>query len=223
MSLLRRRFCRPRSGRGHFRVDVFQGVLPRCSLYRVRESELPKFGQLLRDFLPAGAVLDYGCGLGLFLQALLAEGFSATGVEYDSDAAEYAARSTGCPVSSLAEFTSMRNNATYDALHLGDVLEHLPDPFATLRELLKIVKPRGLLFAEGPLENNPSPVYWAARLFGAVKRRLKPNFTGSSPPTHLFRVNAPQQLAFFASVEPHLLRLHWDVQETGWPYASALT
>ena len=32
--------------------------------------------KLLRDFLPAGAgVLDYGCGLGLFLKALKVEGF----------------------------------------------------------------------------------------------------------------------------------------------------
>ena len=34
--------------------------------------------RLLRDFLPVGAsVLDYGCGLGLFLKALKVEGFSA--------------------------------------------------------------------------------------------------------------------------------------------------
>lgn len=77
----------------------------------------------------------------------------------------------GCPTFSLADFMSERDKSSYDALHFGDVLEHLPDPSATLRELLGFVKPGGLLFA--------SPVYWAARLFGAVKKRLKPNFTGS--------------------------------------------
>ena len=54
--------------------------------------------KLLRDFLPVGAsVLDYGCGLGLFLKALKVEGFSATGVEFDEEAAAYAAKNAECP------------------------------------------------------------------------------------------------------------------------------
>lgn len=177
--------------------------------------------RLLREFLPAGAgVLDYGCGLGLFLKALRAEGFLATGIEFDQEAADYAAKSASCPAFSVGSFVSRPGEPAYDALHLGDVLEHLPDPATTLRDLLSYVKPGGVLFVEGPLENNPSPVFWAARLFGAVKWRLKPNFRGSSPPTHLLRVTEAQQLAFFTRVEPRLSRLHWDVHETGWPYAS---
>jgi len=177
--------------------------------------------KLLSAFLPVGAsVLDYGCGLGLFMKALLDEGFSATGVDFDQEAADYASQSVGRPAYSVATFLSRKSAATYDALHLGDVLEHLPDPASTLRELLGFVKPGGFLFVEGPLENNPSPVFWAAWLFGAVKRRVKPNFIGSSPPTHLLRVDAAQQMAFFTRLNTGLSRLHWDVHETGWPYAS---
>jgi SAM-dependent methyltransferase len=177
--------------------------------------------KLLADFLPKGAsVLDYGCGLGLFLKALQAEGFLVTGVEFDQEAADYAATNVGCPAFAVTDFLSRPHVAAYDALYLGDVLEHLPQPSATLLELLGFVKPGGLLFVEGPLENNPSPVFWAARLFGAAKRRIRPAFVGGSPPTHLLRVNASQQLAFFARIEPGLSRLHWDVHETGWPYAS---
>ncbi len=177
--------------------------------------------KLLRDFLSPGAsVLDYGCGLGLFLKALQAEGFIATGVEFDQEAADYAARNAACPAFTVANFMSQKDKPIYDALHLGDVLEHLPDPDATLRKLLAYVRPGGFMFVEGPLENNPSPVYWAARLFGAAKRRLRPNFRGSSPPTHLFRVTEAQQLALFARIGPGLSRLHWELHETGWPYAS---
>ncbi len=176
---------------------------------------------LLKNFLPAGAsVLDYGCGLGLFLRALKQEGFSATGVEYDAEAAAYAAGAAGCPAFAVAEFKAQQDKTTYAALHLGDVLEHLPDPGETLRELLGWVKPGGLLFAEGPLENNASPVFWAARLFGFAKRLLRPGFVGSSPPTHLLRVDAAQQRAFFPCVAPGLTLLHWEVYETGWPYAN---
>jgi SAM-dependent methyltransferase len=188
------------------------------------DCESPRYGnsaRLLLDFLPVGAsVLDYGCGLGQFLKALKVDGFSATGVEFDKKAAIYAASNADCLVFSTEEFFSQRNKASYNALHLGDVLEHLPEPAETLRELFGFVKPGGLLFVEGPLEINASPVFWAARLFGAAKRRVKPIFTGLSPPTHLVRVNAAQQLAFFARVAPGLARLHWDVHETGWPYAN---
>jgi SAM-dependent methyltransferase len=177
--------------------------------------------KLLADFLPKGAsVLDYGCGLGLFLKALQAEGFLATGVEFDQEAADYAAKNAGCPAFTVANFMSQKDKPAYDALHLGDALEHLPYPDATLRKLLACVRPGGVMFVEGPLENNPSPVYWAARLFGAAKRRLRPDLEGSSPPTHLFRVAEAQQLAFFTRIEPGLSRVHWDVHETGWPYAS---
>jgi hypothetical protein len=56
-------------------------------------------------------------------------------------------------------------------------------------------------------------------MFGFLKRRVRPNFIGLAPPTHLLRVNAAQQLAFFTRLNPCLSRLHWDVYETGWPYA----
>ena len=206
--------------------DTFSSMYSKASYHDVHyiDSKSVQYGasaKLLRYFLPAGSsVLDYGCGLGLFLQTLRSEGFSATGVEYDEDAATYAAKITGCPVLTAEDFMSKQNKPTYDALHLGDVLEHLPEPCATLRELLCFVKPAGLLFVEGPLENNPSLVYWTARLFGAVKRRLNEKFKDTSAPTHLLRVNATQQLALFARAAPDLSRLYWNVHETGWPYAN---
>lgn len=108
----------------------------------------------------------------------------------------------------------------YNVNHLGDVLEHLPDPAATLTQMLGYLKPGGLLFVEGPLEVNPSPFYWASRLFGTMKHGLRPNFVGSGKPTHLFRTGGHQELAFFKRVEPGPELLHWQIFETGWPYDS---
>ncbi|HEY8127377.1 MAG TPA: class I SAM-dependent methyltransferase [Hyphomicrobium sp.] len=185
-----------------------------CESPHYRESAV-----LLKDFLPAGAsVLDYGCGLGLFLRALKEQGFSAMGVEFDREAAESASSASGCPAFALEDFAAYKGEASVDALHLGDVLEHLADPGKTLQELLTFVKPQGLLFVEGPLENNPSPVFWAAQLFGRAKKLLKPGLAGSTAPTHLLRVDAAQQVAFFRRFWPELETLHWSVYETGWPY-----
>ncbi|ARN79943.1 class I SAM-dependent methyltransferase [Methylocystis bryophila] len=185
-----------------------------CESRHYRDSAM-----LLKEFLPAGAhVLDYGCGLGLFLRALKEQSFLATGVEFDREAAEAAATASGCPAYAIGDFAQKSEPASFDALHLGDVLEHLEDPAATLGELMGFLKPGGLLFVEGPLESNPSPVFWAARLFGEAKRLLKPGFAGSGAPTHLLRVDATQQLAFFNRFWPELQAAHWSVYETGWPY-----
>lgn len=177
--------------------------------------------RLLKQYLPAGAlVLDYGCGIGAFLKALGTEGFIPVGVEFDKDAADFAGQHACCSTLSVDDFTAQSDKLKFDAIHMGDVLEHLPDPAGTLRELLEYLKPGGMLFVEGPLEINPSPVYWAARLFGAIKRIVLPNFTVTHPPTHLFRTGAEQQLAFFSRVEPCLSLRYQCIYETGFPYAS---
>jgi glycosyltransferase involved in cell wall biosynthesis/2-polyprenyl-3-methyl-5-hydroxy-6-metoxy-1,4-benzoquinol methylase len=176
--------------------------------------------QMLKQYLPVGAhVLDYGCGVGSFLQALNSAGFLPFGVEFNKDAADLAAQRACCEAISVDDFQELTVKPKFDAIHFGDVLEHLPDPAKTVKELLKYLKPGGILYVEGPIEINPSPVYWASRLFGAIKRLVRPKYVASYPPTHLFRTGARQQLAFFKMIDPNLKLRHWHTYETGWPYA----
>jgi SAM-dependent methyltransferase len=175
--------------------------------------------RLLRQHLKPGAtVLDYGCGLGSFLKACSSQGLVPFGVEFDGEAASFAAQNANCEVISVEAFSQSTRIPNFDAIHLGDVLGHLPDPAGTLKRLLKLLKPGGVLFIEGPLEVNPSPVFWVARIFGAVKRLIKPAFISNNPPTMLFRTDARSQMAFFTRVEKSLSLHYWQVYETGWPY-----
>lgn len=176
---------------------------------------------LLMRFAPRNAlVLDYGCGIGSFLKATKACGFIPYGVEFDAHAARFAADNIGCTAVSVDTFFAQCDTTRFDVIHLGDVLEHLPNPAYVLDKLLDYLKPGGLLYVEGPLEINPSPVYWASALFGTIKHWLRPNFVGIGKPTHLFRVGAQQQLAFFLRIEPSFNLRYWQVYETGWPYIS---
>ena len=191
-----------------------------CHYSGCASSHYDSAAHLLAQFAPPGStVLDYGCGVGHFLRSVQSAGFLCMGVEFDAAAASTASQNAGCDVLPVSEFARWNETQKFDVLHLGDVLEHLPDPAGTLTHLLSYLKAGGLLFAEGPLEVNPSPVYWAARTFGMMKRRLRPSFTGRGTPTHLFRAGAQQQLRFFQRITPQFERLHWAIYETGWPYA----
>jgi SAM-dependent methyltransferase len=121
---------------------------------------------------------------------------------------------------SVEDYWEQTEKQLFDAIHFGDVLEHLHDPEGIIRKLLEQLKPGGVLFVEGPLEINPSPVYWSAKIFGVLKHLLRPNFVAANPPTHLFRTGGRQQLQFFSRVDPNLHLKVWSVYETGWPYAN---
>jgi len=175
---------------------------------------------LLQFAAPGSTVLDYGCGFGHFLVSAKRAGYIPTGAEFDATAASYASTVSGAEVLSNAEFADLGNRPLFDVLHLADVLEHLPDPFGTLNHLMCYVRPGGLVFIEGPLENNLSPVYWASLLFGNIKRITCRTKIGDGVPQHLFRTGQKQQLRFFERFSPELELLYWDVYESGWPYSN---
>jgi SAM-dependent methyltransferase len=187
----------------------------------INYSDYESSANLLLRYLNTGAsILDYGAGSGAFLTALSNVGFIACGVEFNKDAAINASIKSGCKVYDLAEFEEHFGSQKYDAIHFGDVLEHLSDPFSVLNTILKLLKPGGVLFVEGPLENNPSPVYYSSKFFGIVKHIIYPEMTGLYPPTHLFRCNSNQQIAFFDKFRPNLVIRSYKVYETGWPYSN---
>ena len=174
---------------------------------------------LMAKHLPAGAfVLDYGCGAGGFMSACKEGGYRTFGVDFDASAARSAGDRVGCDWASVSDFASGYSDILFDVIHLGDVLEHLPDPLGTLLSLVPRLRPGGYLYVEGPLEVNPSPVYWSAQLFGSLKRLVKPGFIASHPPTHLFRTDAKAQREFFSRLGSDFRLVEWDVYETGWPY-----
>ena len=176
---------------------------------------------LLRKNLTDGAtVMDYGCGEGGFLKACRLINLVPFGVEFDGDAAAFASKNTNCEVISVEALKNHSLRVKFDAIHLGDVLEHLPNPRATIIQLCEYLKPGGIFFIEGPLERNPSLVFWAARLFGEIKHLINPNLLPVYPPMHLFLISAKAQKEFLTKIDENLIMTYWKVYETGWPYRS---
>ena len=76
------------------------------------------------------------------------------------------------------------------------------------------------MHVEGPLEANPSPVYWSAKVYSAVKSSLNPSSISAHVPAHLYFTNNNQQKLFFEKLAPAIYLKYWEVFDTGFPYSN---
>jgi 2-polyprenyl-3-methyl-5-hydroxy-6-metoxy-1,4-benzoquinol methylase len=87
-------------------------------------------------------LLDYGCGLGFFLDAAYDRGFDVEGVEFNGYAIDYIRKRYRYPVFLPEELPpGMR----YDAITMFDVIEHLHEPFDAIRQMRDLLVPGGVL------------------------------------------------------------------------------
>lgn len=131
----------------------------------------------LEKFSPRrGLLLDVGAATGFFLRLARERGWKVTGVEVSEYAAKMAQRS-GLDVHWGVLETAGFHDASFDAITLLDVLEHVADPGKVLSECWRVLRPGGII-----LINTPDTASSWAKLFG---RR----WHAFVPPEHLSYFN----------------------------------
>ena len=122
----------------------------------------------VRDLIgTSGRVLDVGCGNGNALLKLRESGgtWELFGMEIDPGAVAKA-RAADLDVQQ-GELTDCKfPDGSFDLIRMGHVIEHVPDPIATLSRAYKLLRPGGILLGETPntdcLDFKLCGKYWGA-------------------------------------------------------------
>ena len=133
------------------------------------EQDEATFAQYLSYFRrwarPGDRVLDVGCGVGTSTHMLREAGFEALGTD---TSAHFLPEGEGFFVADFARGTDLPGGS-FAAAGALNVIEHVADPRAFLDELVRVVRPGGLVVICSP--NLTSPLVGARILVDLARRR----------------------------------------------------
>jgi ubiquinone/menaquinone biosynthesis C-methylase UbiE len=132
-------------------ADAYDVQIPRAR----REALLTRKTELMREVIAAqgtgGTGLDVGCGQGWYVARMRQLGFEVVGIDSSPGQAALAAHNVGSPdlirIGSALDIRAP--DASYDFVYTINVLHHLAsvgDQRAAFAEILRVLKPGGLIF-----------------------------------------------------------------------------
>jgi 2-polyprenyl-3-methyl-5-hydroxy-6-metoxy-1,4-benzoquinol methylase len=146
------------------------------------------------------SVLEVGCGPGLMLATFHRRGWRTLGIERNEAVAEKARRALGVEIVATP-VEALPADARFDLIIMFQLLEHISEPVALLRECAKRLAPGGHL-----ITNVPNFSSWQSRFAGPmwlhldVPRHLA-HFTPKTLATTLAQAGLKLSTLSFASLE----------------------
>jgi SAM-dependent methyltransferase len=95
-------------------------------------------------------LLDLGCWVGFLLAEAVERGWDAVGVEPSEFASAYARERLGLDVRTGELLTTPLPPGHFDAIVMGDVIEHLPRPAEALERIAALLRPGGIVWMALP-------------------------------------------------------------------------
>lgn len=118
-----------------------------------------------------GRVLENGCGVGMYVERLAAEGGTVFGLEYDFERAAAAHRRSPHIVNAAGEHLPFPDHA-FDLILSHEVIEHVQNDRLAVREMVRTLRPGGRLVLFCPNRGYPFEthgIYWRGRYrFGNI-------------------------------------------------------
>jgi SAM-dependent methyltransferase len=113
-----------------------RAYLYNLTAFAMTGTKLPYLRGLTARVPPGARLLDYGCGIGSDGLLLLEAGYRVEFADFDNPSVEYlrwrlAKRGLAAPIHDLEQGVP----GGFDAAYAFDVIEHVPDAFAFLREM----------------------------------------------------------------------------------------
>jgi len=159
---------------GYVSADSLRHAWPLRFLRKVMTFPLRPLLRQVPCHQPGGRVLDIGCGSGGYLAFLASLGWTCYGVEPAPNSRTYAQEVLGLNVHPGPVAACGFEAGSFDLVTMWHVIEHLPNPLETLREIHRILKPNGVLRLR-----TPNAESLEARVF-------RGNWYGLDPPRHLY-------------------------------------
>ncbi len=163
-----------------------------------------RYEHLLARLAPrrrTGRFLDVGCGGGFLVETARDHGWTAEGTEVSRAAAEFG-RSRGVTIHAGILSDAKLPESAFDVVTMMEVIEHVPDPVALLRECAELLRPGGALYLTTPNWSSLSRRVLGPR-WSAIGRDHVVYFT----PRHVRRALRAAGLAPIrvtsANVQPH--------------------
>jgi SAM-dependent methyltransferase len=145
-----------------------------------------------------GALLDLGCWVGFLLAEARERGWETLGVEPSEFASRYARERLGLRVIDAGLLDADIPEGSFDAVVLGDVIEHLTNPAEALDRIAALLRPAGVVYMALPnagsrLARRMGPRWWSVipthvqyftrpSLFTLLRRRgFEPLWAGTDP------------------------------------------
>lgn len=136
----------------------------------------------IKETKSSGKFMDIGCATGVFLDMAQKEGYDVTGVDVSEFACKYATENFGIKTLNGKLEDLQLEEKSFDIITMWDVIEHVPNPHAFLKEVHRILKDDGIIFIL--TVNDSSLMGWGAEAAYLGTFKLVPTFTRMIHPIH---------------------------------------
>jgi SAM-dependent methyltransferase len=160
----------------HSTTRRYRGGMDRV-LSLVHRSRIRSIERLLGG---TGSVLDIGCGPGVLINQMRSRGWRVRGTERSPSAAQQARDVFHLDVSAVDVDQLVAAGATFDAVVLWHVAEHLHAPGKTVRGIAHLLRPGGVLLIAVPNFGSPEARIGRAGWFHLDVPRHLVHFTPST-------------------------------------------